>query len=418
VSAGQTAEGTVLFVLKGYPRLSETFIAQEIRSLERAGMPVRIAALRRPTDGKTHPVHAEIRATVSYLPEYLHDEPWRVLKGLAMAAGRRGVFKAAHAFIRDLARDRTRNRVRRFGQACVLVAEMPHEVTALHAHFIHTPASVTRYAAMLAGLPFSMSAHAKDIWTSADFDLSDKLAEARFTVTCTADGKKRLDALSPRDRPVTLSYHGLDLDRFRPLMPLPGTRDGSDPQNPVKLLTVARAVDKKGLDTLLMALAGLPPELHVRWTHVGGGGLVDALKAQAAALGIGHRVAFAGSQAQEAVLAAYRQSDVFVLPCRIADDGDRDGLPNVLMEASSTGLPCISTPVGGVGELIRDGENGVLVPPDNADALAAAIVALARDPQLRHRLGKAASRRIAADFDHRRSVETLLELFGRLVPPR
>ena len=176
----------VAFVLKGYPRLSETFIAQEIRSLERMGLDIRLYSMRQPTDGKRHPVHDEIKALVVYLPEYLYQEPLRVLRGWRRARRMPGYRRAKAAWIRDLKRDRTPNRIRRFGQACVLAAELPSEIGRIHAHFLHTPSSVARYAAAMRELPWSASAHAKDIWTSPDWDIRDKLADLSWAVTCTA----------------------------------------------------------------------------------------------------------------------------------------------------------------------------------------------------------------------------------------
>ncbi len=149
-------KGPVAFVLKGYPRLSETFIAQEILGLERRGLDIRLISLRHPTDTATHPVHAEIRASVSYLPEYLHSQPLRVWRGWRKARKLPGYRDAWAAFSADLKRDRTRNRLRRFGQACVLAAELPQDVVRLHFHFLHTPASVTRYAAIMRQLTLSI----------------------------------------------------------------------------------------------------------------------------------------------------------------------------------------------------------------------------------------------------------------------
>ena len=130
----------VVVVLKGYPRLSETFIAQEILGLENAGIDIAIVSLRRPTDHTHHAVHEEIQAPVTYLPEYLHEEPLRVLRGLFSSTKRPGFFKALRNFLRDFSRDITRNRIRRFGQAAVLANEWPDDAHWLHAHFIHTPA--------------------------------------------------------------------------------------------------------------------------------------------------------------------------------------------------------------------------------------------------------------------------------------
>ncbi len=401
----------VVFVLKGYPRLSETFIAEEILGLERRGFDIRIVALRRPTDDRTHPVHADIRAPVAYLPEYLHDAPLRVLGAWWRVRRAPGYRAARRSFLADLRRDPTRNRVRRFGQALVLADELPAGVAHLHSHFIHTPASVTAYAALLSGLPWTCSAHAKDIWTSPDWDLAGKLAAARWTVTCTRAGRDRLGALGPPGRPVRLNYHGLALDRFKPLPLMRPRRDGADPADPVRLLAVGRAVEKKGFDVLLDALARLPDALHWRLAHVGGGPALKALKARAAAHGLAGRIDWLGPLDQAAVLARYREADLFALPCRVAGDGDRDGLPNVLVEAQSQGLACLSTAVGGVPELIEDGVNGRLVPPDDAEALAAALVHLAADPDARRAMGRAGQARVARHFDSAVSLDALASLF-------
>ncbi len=403
----------VAVVLKGYPRLSETFIAEEILGLEEQGFDLRLVALRRPTDRTVHPVHRAVRAPVAYLPEYLHREPRRVLGAWWRLRGSPRWPGVRRAFLADLRRDPTRNRVRRLGQALVLAAELPPEVRRLHAHFIHTPASVTAYAAALLGLPWTCSAHAKDIWTSPDWELAAKLAAAAWTVTCTEAGRVRLQGLAPK--PVHLVHHGLRLDRFVPLaLPRPPC-DGVG--EPVRLLSVGRAVAKKGFDTLLDALALLPPECRWTWAHVGAGPLLSDLRGRAARLGLDGRTAFAGAQDQAAVLARYREADLFVLPCRVAPDGDRDGLPNVLVEAQSQALACVSTDVGGVAELIRPGETGLLVPPDDPRALAAALERLIRDPGLRGRLGRAGARRVAARFDARASLRVLAHLFDHGAVP-
>ena len=293
----------VLFLLKGYPRLSETFIAQEIRALEDRGLPIRIVALRRPTDRKTHPVVAEIRAHVSYLPEYLWREPWRVLSGWRRARRLPGYGAARRVWLADLRRDPTPNRGRRFGQALVLAAELPPSVGQFHAHFLHTPASVARYAAMMTGRPWSASAHAKDIWTTSDWEKKEKIASCRWLATCTASGAAALSRLAAEPAKVILARHGLDLARFpAPEGPRP-PRDGSDPSDPVVILSVGRTVEKKGYDDLLAALALLPRDLAWRLVHVGGGPLLKSLRRQAQSLGLEAHVDWKGPQAQAAVLA-------------------------------------------------------------------------------------------------------------------
>jgi len=403
--------GPIVFVLKGYPRLSETFIAEEILGLERRGFDIRLVAMRRPTDDRVHPVHRAIAAPVAYLPEYLHRDPFRVVRGWWTARRAPGFRAAWRQFLGDLRRDPSPNRVRRFGQALVLAAELPRGTARLHAHFIHTPASVVGYAATITGLPWSCSAHAKDIWTSPDWDVAAKLAAARWIVTCTRIGRDRLQALGPTGKPVHLVYHGLDLGRFRPLPQLRPRRDGRDPADPVRLLAVGRAVSKKGFDVLVEALAALPPDCAWRLTHVGGGPGLPILKAEAEASGLGHRMRWLGPLDQADVLAQYREADLFVLPCRVARDGDRDGLPNVLVEAQSQGLACVSTEVGGVPELVDDGVNGRLVAPDDAAALAAAMLDLLRDPDRRRALGRAGQVRVVRSFDSAASLDVLARFF-------
>ncbi|RVD40678.1 colanic acid biosynthesis glycosyltransferase WcaL, partial [Mesorhizobium sp. M4A.F.Ca.ET.020.02.1.1] len=355
----------IVVVLKGYPRLSETFIAQELLGLERAGFDLVIVALRRPTDAKRNPVHDEIKAPVHYLPEYLHDEPLRVVRALIACLPRPGFWRALRSLASDIPRDFTRNRVRRFGQALVLAAEWPQDAGWLHAHFVHTPASVTRYASLLRGLPWSCSAHAKDIWTSADWDLAGKLSSARWTVTCTKTGFDRLKGLANGNSSVHLSYHGLDLDRFGSFGEARKQHDGSAPGEPVVVLSVGRAVEKKGYDTLLEALALLPADLAWRFEHIGGGEELERLKALARKLGLEGRVSWKGALAQKEVLEHYRSADIFALACRITANGDRDGLPNVLVEAASQRLACVSTDISGVPELISPDETGLLVPTEH-----------------------------------------------------
>jgi len=406
-----TARGLIVVVVKGYPRLSETFIAQELLGLERAGLRLFIASMRHPTDPATHPVHRQIGAPVLYLPEYLYHAPLRVLRGLSRSARLPGFRAALSAWLNDLRRDFSPNRFRRFGQAAVLAAEMPADAGWLHAHFIHTPSAVTRYASLMTGLPWSCSAHAKDIWTSPDWELRQNLASARWAVTCTRIGHKRLAGLAPNPADVRLVYHGLDLTSFAANGQPHSGRDGSDPAEPVRLLSVGRAVEKKGLDLLLDALARCPPELNWTLTHIGGGELLKPLKRRAERLGIAHRITWRGAAAQSAVLEAYRSADLFVLPCRTARNGDRDGLPNVLMEAQSQRLVCISTAIGGVPELIRNGETGLLVAPEDSSALAEAIVRLICDPELRQQLAIAGERHVRATFDMRAGMVRLVALF-------
>ncbi len=387
----------IAVLVKGYPRLSETFIAQEILGLERRGIRQLIVSLRKPTDPDRHDIHDEIDADVLYLPEYLKDEPARVRAGRRWAEAQLSFKQAWSVFRKDLDRDRTPNRWRRFGQACVLAHELPGDIDRLHTHYLHTPASVARYAAILRGLPWSFSAHAKDIWTTPDWELKEKLADADWGVTCTAINTDHLNGLTRGGNKVELVYHGLDFSRF----PKPPDRsrrlDG-----PVSIITIGRAVEKKGFDILLDALALIGDrEGCPGWTlqHIGGGAELKRLKARAERLNLADRVTWHGAVNRARVIEALGHADLFVLPARIARSGDRDGLPNVFMEAQAMGLPCIGTTVSALPEVIVHEENGLLVPPQDAVALSHAVIRLISDRQLRLQLGSAAATGVRKRFD-------------------
>jgi glycosyltransferase involved in cell wall biosynthesis len=412
VQPSTSGGGRVAFILKGYPRLSETFIAQEILALEQRGLEILIVSLRHPTDRLEHPIQRLIRAAVLYLPEYLYQEPRRVWRGWLRSRRLPGYAPARAAWLADMLRDPTPNRVRRFGQAMALAAELPTDITHLHAHFLHTPASVARYAGMIMGLNWTVSAHARDIWTLPEWEKRRKLAEASWVVTCTAAGHRHLASLAPAADAVGLCYHGIDLERFSPPPRRPAGADGSDPEHPVIILSVGRLVPKKGYDDLLQALALLPRRLEWRFVHIGGGALSTALKDQARRLGLSGRIQWHGALAFPEVLAAYRKADLFVLASKIVTDGDRDGLPNVLMEAQSQRLPCIATEVSGIPELIEHNATGVLVPPNNPRALTPALEMLIRDPMRRAQLAAAGESRVRSIFSSTAGIEDLAMRFG------
>ncbi|MYD75423.1 MAG: glycosyltransferase family 4 protein [Gammaproteobacteria bacterium] len=401
----------VAVVLKGYPRLSETFIAQELLALEEAGLDLVLYSLRSPTDHEIHPVHARIRAPVVYLPEYLYRHPLRVLSGLLAALCTRRVVRFVRVFLRDLARDMSANRVRRLGQAMVLYREIASDREWIYAHFLHTPSSVARYCSILSGLPWSCSAHAKDIWTTPKWEIREKLDDLRWLVTCTSANRDYLAGLARDPGRIRLLYHGLDLDRF------PGplrnhVNDGSTPVSAVRILSVGRAVPKKGYDVLLEALAGLPGNLHWTFVHVGAGPLLEDLKRQAAALNLDGRIDWQGPLSFDLVLEQYRRSDLFALASRVHSDGDRDGLPNVLMEAMAQGVPCVSTDISGIPELLRHDFNGLIVESGNVKALSEAICRLGRNPALRNSLGREGRRSMEEQFSLEQNVRPLVENFG------
>ena len=397
-------------IVKGYPRLSETFIAQEIHALEQAGIDIVIYSLRHPTDLSIHPIHKKINARIRYLPEYLYQHPYRCIRALFTALFNPAFYGAFWGFIKDLRRDFTTNRGRRFGQALVLANEIEADRQWIYVHFLHTPASVAAYTSKLVNLPWSCSAHAKDIWTSAHWDLREKLDELQWLVTCTQSNVDFLGKLSNQPEKVTLLYHGLDLSRF-PAPSIASDANGKDPDKVVSLISVGRAVNKKGYDVLLQALSKLDRLLNWKMIHIGGGPLLEELKEQARDLSIDSRIKWLGAQNFESVIKCYQDADLFVLASRIDEDGDRDGLPNVLMEAMSQALPCIATNISGIPELITNRKNGIMVEPESAEELSLVISELIQSPKLRAQLGNKGYLTVSENFSLDKNIQQLINRF-------
>ena len=400
----------VCVVVKAWPRVSTTFIAQELIGLEREGLQLWLASMR-PAEKGFRTLHDQLRAPVHYLPDPLRG-PLRLLRAWAQVRRRPAYASALTMFRADMARSPSRQRLVAFTQAIALAAEMPDDAGLIYAQFIHSVGTLSRYAATMTGLPFVASAHAKDIWTTSERDKRDKLAAMRWCTTCTASGAEHLRAVADDPDKVKLVYHGLDFSRF-PDPPPRVHRDGGDPADPIRLLSVGRAVEKKGFDVMLSALAGLPTRLAWTWHHVGAGPMLSDLRQRARELQIDKKITWHGVQAQEKVVELYRDCDLFVLPSRAADDGDRDGLPNVLMEAQSQALACLSTNFSGIPELIVDGVTGMLVPPGNADRLVEAMTQMIEAPVLRQAIGAAGSTRARSSFDARSGIAKVARLLRR-----
>ncbi|MEJ5366087.1 MAG: glycosyltransferase [Desulfosoma sp.] len=408
--------GLLGMILKGYPRISESFISQEIALLESLGVSMEIYSLRRPRESFTHGSVRTIRAPVSYLPEYVLPN----LRALLGANGRLGARlgrRYAHSFRKALRRAvdrRTSATVRHFLQAGFLAWHrlLGRPVRHLHAHFCHTPASVAFFASELTGLPYSFTAHAKDIYTSDPEQLRRKMARARFVVTCTAYNARYLRSLlgeAAPPVPIHTIYHGIDVNFFR---------YGTDPPPapPFRILSVGRLVPKKGYDDVLAALKILEKMgLDFRFDHIGSGEDKEKIRSMAHALGLDRRVTFHGTLPHEQVIAFYRRSHAFVLACKTAPDGDRDGIPNVLAEAMAVGVPVVSTRHSAIPELVEDGVTGTLVPPGSPQALAGALKKVLEAGASLEGQRRAARMKVEMVFDNRRCIEKLFALFREAV---
>jgi glycosyltransferase involved in cell wall biosynthesis len=272
---------------------------------------------------------------------------------------------------------------------------------------------VAQYAALLSGLGFSFTAHAKDIYTQKPERVAEKMSRADFVVTCTQYNRRTLQRIAADhgfgDKPVACVYHGIDLSLFRN-----GERP-AEAEPPYALLTVARFVPKKGLTTVIEALEKLAEDgVDFTWTLVGDGELKRRLKKRVAASPIKDRVTFAGTLAHDGVLKLYERADAFVLGCRIAENGDRDGIPNVVAEAMAMGVPVAATDVSGIPELVEHETTGLLCPPDDPEALAANLHRLLTDTALRERIIPAARAKIENVFDNTKEIRTLARIFRDL----
>ena len=395
----------VAILTKTWPKLSETFVLGEILGLERRGYDLRIYALAAPQDEESLRVARGVQAPAAYPPPRGLPGWARTLRthgGCLLTSPIRYVRSAVHA----LRRIET-GRMQDFLRAGWLAAELRRADAAhLHVHFASEPAGVAELASRMSGIPWSISAHAKDIWVSDAASLGRKLNGAAFTVTCTEHNRTHLAAIAPAAK-VLRMYHGVDTHRLQP--PARAHGAGHEPL----ILSVGRLRAKKGFHTLIEACALLRTAgIRFRTQIVGYGPERAALSAAIARYRLDEMIELTGRLDHDEVVRRYGDAELFVLPCTIVADGDRDGIPNVLLEAMATGLPVVSTKVSGIPELVADGENGLLVRPDDATALAAAMRRLLDDDALRARLGAAARATVTAHFTDR-NLDTLCRMLPR-----
>jgi glycosyltransferase involved in cell wall biosynthesis len=425
-------EQSIAYVLMGYPRISELFIASEIARMEQQGTRLRLIVLKPRDEDTHHPVVDRIDAEPVYLQDFtsLSDRSFvrwlwenvaeafgpirRVAVRHPFRLARTAGWAAAQAW-RDRRGWRPRTMyLKEWMRAAAVADELSRgdSVTHLHAHFAHRTTTVTWWAAHLMNLPFSFTGHAKDIYQTEQNPhglLARKMRAAEFVVTCTDANRRHLEGIAP-GRPVHVMYHGLNADFARLLADAPPVER---PEG-LRIISVGRLVGKKGFDVLVDAIAMLVDDGVEVTAVIAGepGSEGEAIRRQVTAAGLDDRVEFLGTLSQAELFAEYRRSSVFALACRITDDGDRDGIPNVLMEAMAAELPVVSTAVSGIPELIDDDVNGLLVPQEDPVALADAIWRLAKDPALSDRLARAGAATIAEHFDGEALARHMARLFA------
>ncbi len=412
VPPNTTKRPVLAYILKGYPRISETFISNEILLLEQLGFKLRLFPMRKPREDFSHASVKRIKAKVSYLPTHLFRDFLQLFGPNILLALKRPnqYFQALVIAGTRYLRTRKIATLKHLFQAGYMTEKFllrEPEISHLHGHFAHSPTSVTMFASILSGLPFSFTAHAKDIYTSNPAQLKEKIDKARFVATCTKHNLKYLGDLAGEvTTPIHCVYHGIDLDLFQQ------TEKKHTATNPYKLFTVARMTEKKGLPTLYRALAKLR-DRGVVFEHnlIGDGDDRDKILALIEELELKDQCKWLGTKTHEEVLKQFKVSDLFVLACEIAGNGDRDGIPNVLVESLAMGVPALSTTVSAIPEVLLHSKTGITVPPSNAEKLEESIVRMLQDTELRTTLIKEGRMFVESSFDNKKLAHDLAEIF-------
>ncbi|MCR2052772.1 glycosyltransferase [Actinomyces bowdenii] len=387
------------YILKVYPRFSETFIVAEILAREAQGDDLSIYALRPTTDSRFHPEIARVRARVTWVP--------RPLKAIDMWA------QLAQGLVQDSDRER-------FAQILPVLATLPGDevaqamelarqaradgITHFHAHFASLAGRMAWIASALTGIPYTVTTHAKDIFhESVDHAWLRRIcADADQVIAISRFNEEFLGSLlEGTGARVRLRYNALELDRF-PYVPHPA------PTAPLRVCALGRLVPKKGFADLITAVRllvdrGVPVLLEI----AGDGEERQALASQAQELGLGEQVRFLGPLTQAEVRELLARSDVFAAPCIEAADGNLDGLPTVVLESMVCGTPVVATSVSGLPEVVRDGETGILLPPGRPVDLTKALERVATGQVDTAALAAGARRLIEEQFDSREQAAAL-----------
>jgi glycosyltransferase involved in cell wall biosynthesis len=412
-----------MYLVRSWPRLSQTFIVNEVLAQEQLGTRLALSSLTRSKERLVQPQVGAVVAEVQYL-----DDP-RPLRAAA-ADHALVVGSAPLAYAATLLFAVCRPRLARgyatlstlgcFSAAVRVSAAIQRArrrgapFDHLHAHFAHDPALVALLTRRLTGLPYSITAHARDLYQIPISSLRTRARDATAVVTCCAANVDYLRAaLPPSLHPrLHLVHHGVEIDRF---VPAPRADGGS----PVEIVSVGRLVEKKGFPDLLSACRELrnaatePFRLRI----YGDGPMREELTALRDRLGLLDEVELVGERNGDEVLRAYQRADIFALTPWVPADGDRDGVPNVIVEAMACGLPVVTTDAGGITEVVQHGVNGLVAPPRDIGTLAGHLVELVSDGARRRALGDAGRRVVEEGYDVRSAARRLSAVFAGASAP-
>jgi glycosyltransferase involved in cell wall biosynthesis len=423
----------IAYIIKGFPRLSETFISNEILLLEQAGTKIKLFSVKRPDEPLQQNTVSQIKAEINYLPrvsslsntflpvwllsnmgsfvkahiQLACSQPFSFLQTMSQALVmtvryRKGTFaRPRKIFIKE------------FIQAVYIANQINQSanIAHIHAHFCHGATTIALFVSHLTGIPFSFTAHAKDIYQKNQNPgdlLIKKIRAASFVATCTGANKQYLDTLGKADK-IKLIYHGLDITFFKESKSVVQSPTETIPE----ILSIGRFVEKKGFHFLVQACSFLKKRgLRFHCRIIGEqGDAFPQLQKTVELLQLEKHVTLESPKAHDELLQIYQQSQVFALPCQVVSDGDRDGIPNVLVEAMASGLAVVSTNISGIPELIKHQHNGLLVAEKNSRELADAIEQLLTDKVLAEKLAVNARESVLQDFDSAQTTLHLQRLF-------
>jgi glycosyltransferase involved in cell wall biosynthesis len=410
------------YLLRSYPRLSQTFILNEILALEKIGVSIQIFALTDPHEKVVQMQVDQVQAPVHYLDEDIQPRSlrnmlnenaqvaWLHLKGylrsLVYIAANRGIDEGYTAS----------NRWECFLQSVHLIYVLilnerrtGKKIDHLHAHFAHDPALIAYLVYRIAGIPFSFTAHARDLYQVPEKVLTDRIHESQAVITCCGANLEYLKRIAPSQQSkFALVYHGVNLKDFQPTTKPDAS---SVPANPI-ILSVGRLVEKKGFQDLFQALLIVKRSgQHFCCTIYGDGPLCQQLREWVDEHDMAGEIILKGDCTQQELISIYQNAALFVLTPVQTEDGDRDGIPNVLVEAMAVGLPVITTAVAGIPELVENNQNGLLYQPHDVEGISSGILELLRDADKRSQLGGAASKKVTEQFDITQAAKRLKALF-------
>jgi glycosyltransferase involved in cell wall biosynthesis len=409
------------YLLRSYPRLSQTFILNEILALEKIGVPIQIFAMINPHEKVVQMQVDQVQASVQYMDTDQTRTFWRVVKEHVEVARRHLsgylgslFYVAVHPRI-----DRgytANNRWSCFLQSVHLVSLLlkdPHHgrrIDHLHAHFAHDPALIAYLVHRIAGTPFSFTAHARDLYQVDKKVLLDRIRHATVVITCCRANLEYLNQIDPSQRSkFSLIYHGVNLRDFQPVS---NPRSYSVSTDRL-ILSVGRLVEKKGFQDLLEALLLVKRRgERFQCAIYGDGPLRQQLQEWIEEHSMHDEIRLCGDRTQQELIAIFQTVTLFTLTPVQTNDGDRDGIPNVLLEAMAVGLPIVTTAVAGIPELVENNQNGLLYSQHDVEGISSGIIELLNDAEKRGQLGRAASKRIREQFDIAQSAKHLKTLFA------